>query len=1109
MPATPIPGLEEAFRQKYGTLTPLEKAFEEIGFRQGEVPGFTRTLKALFNPPNTSFTEPSFIENLENSLAQPFRTLKAVGNFGWNALKGFAGNVSNLSQAVVGAPMPGATDEYRGPLPGVGADPLTLQGVADHANYRLQRAGNALLMGLPDAMQKRVDKSYDEFALSHGGRRPSNIDEHVLAYSKGAASSVANDIFGWENVKNLLRGDREVGIIEAGKDDKGEPIFRKVYEPLDTQAAVDELGTLGMKLSVVGHSPYVRGTGPKGGASAVVFGKKNLPIGKVITTGELEAAKKALLEPATKKAVAMEAAAGAEGVPKAYDLLTPDAQAMLHLENIGLSRPQIDAIVGKVIHTDTFLQIASKSNDRVFKQISETLRQGAGLTDEQLGAFARDQRLTPAQTRTLLADAFEQTESRAGLNLQAISEVNAFTEAALTNAAAAGDMTAKAALKRLLSKKQDLDAYHGWVNTINNAVEGPRRALMVTQLATTFRNIRAQGMNAVSQMFGHLVSGTAEMLLGEKGNPGAAYGDLISDITTVIDRATPSQRKLLEDTLNNMPLIKNHIRGGSMFDLQQTLLHNEALRGLPVDAPTLGSKISAGLDHLSYWLNTFNRMQEFQFRDYFFQQRLEANLKAQGWKYGTEGSVTRGPAGEIQLHTAQKKSILQQVNEAIKDPEFAPTLEFKTAVAEAAEHALQQTFAADFNSSAMGAMLKVYKSLPGLTAIFPPYPRFLANQWRWQMERSPVNWFDLFDKNFRKDLMAGAADGFRSRQAARQLGKAMEGTILLNAAWGIQNSDAAGPKYYQLKPLPGLPQKNETGENVWQDWRDTQPFVTYLGMAHVIKSAINNTPINMSIDEWSDFVAGVRRLSDYPAFAIGEYIRNIKSDNPNTFITAFGRPIGSWFGSWFTSARMLNEVYGGLEEMVTGEPSKALEYPDTARQPITGQAQGNAAPWSMPARPDPYTGDPQRSEFPKLRQFTGTTLNTPTKFQELVSSTPGLQFGRLFGDHGSAEADSKIHGEIGRILNTRTPDGQLFGDRLAEVISGLNLAPKMQAAVITELFHDERSGLIPTAKNEVMSKLTPEEAPAFFELWLRSVPAVAREIARAKLQTVPLGPPGP
>jgi len=140
-------------------------------------------------------------------------------------------------------------------------------------------------------------------------------------------------------------------------------------------------------------------------------------------------------------------------------------------------------------------------------------------------------------------------------------------------------------------------------------LESTRRGLLVTQLATTSRNIISQSGRFTLQFFDDVFSGGMEALSG-KATPKQAFIPAMEDVMSVFRQFSPKKREMLANTIDQFPFEKLRLFGTPVGDLY------------------FGSKMTS-------FLNSANTAQEFFFR----KMRMDALINSHFQRGG--GPITQ------------------------------------------------------------------------------------------------------------------------------------------------------------------------------------------------------------------------------------------------------------------------------------------------------------------------------------------------------------------------------------------------------------------------------------------------------------------------------------
>lgn len=944
-------------------------------------------------------------------LSSPLQTAAGIGEKAiLDVPQALATQASNLSQAVAGkdyvvAPLANMlkslmpwTDPNQ-PVAPTEPPPETIA-------QQVGQASNAALLGLPNALHRRI-QAEEEKRGSEGIE--ANLVNLLVALPKFAAADVAQ-------IPSFLK------ILGKGvNEETGEPLTAR------------ELGGEAVN-AAMGMVPILKAMKP--GAVRWLLGEvEQSSLKKALTAGEIMA------PPEVRKAAGGQAKlprlkkgeAGSDPLdPGKRDptILAPE-QTVEDVFKGGILNPEeAHALVGELVASPSLtpqlvvnvLKKAKETGDyRRSALIADMIREGA-LSEESAARYAAvavNSGTPLPKVLDLAADNYLRAESVAGDLLAASSNFDKMYGRLLMQADA-GDVMASQAIK-LLEQSGKLAGQGpnklSWLNQWFRTGERWRRGLMVSQLATTMRNISVQGIVGINNLFESAIEGTLETAIGAgrkvMGRPenfslSRYYSDLLGNVEAMVNHvgyhATRGKGPFynLDEAINLTPLLKKELLGESAFEVG-TVTSKDILNFFKGKSESIEK---AG-DAFVGTLNFFNRMQEMEFRRLFFQQRLLANAKGLGLKGGNE------------------------IVEALRQPTPLPGL--KEGLADAFEHAMKSTFSFTPQTTFGSRVLKSFRDHPWLTAVTIPFPRFIINSIRWQAEHSPLTFFEMFEPGVKEALLKGAEGGFKHKQATRALARAIDGTLLMNAAWAVRNvPEFAGPKYYQI----ATGKQDAEGKDLFLDVRSDAPFSNFLFLADVLKSAVEGKPLNVTGNEWVDAITGIRRVADVPIMALDDVLYAAQSQDPERFERAVKSIAGNYVGSFFVKGQEIQNwlaTAGGREESAAFRDVNEQELTGPARTSIPGLESG------LPARYSPYTGKKIESvsgnvlpEWLPERQLTGLTVSPMSKIEQFAKSLPDLQMSDIVGNYADPVATNLVAKHMGTILGDSD-----IGDRLAATLSGL------------------------------------------------------------------------
>lgn len=953
---------------------------------------------------------------------------------------------------------------------------------------------NNVLMGLPDIWNARYKQYFEE----HGS--PENIEDAAIGALQATTKTGLMDVLPGNELKQIFTGTNASGQSMSSSD------YGKATAigALKAWPAAKGIGKVATRI----RGPF----GAKLGQLSTLDAVDKQFMKTVISEGELNAPsirqvldaidKDPSLAPILSKGIRNSETLRdvvAENIRMARELGDSEAASRLgKLETVPTGDPVLlNKIFTTVIADEGFYKYLGE----VEKITDPAVRRS---TTQHVGKFLKDftpeGQTTPESVGQLLMDVSKKfnipiekaqgdlanvlmnSTGLAGETLQTASSAVHASIGRLMIQATKGGPEGMAALKKIkLMEKINKTPPSDWskaVSMMNNDIEGFRRAMMVGQLSTAMRNLYAQGVTGVVQLAEDTVSGLVNTAVGKmtgKATPlGAHFADLLGDFNVLASTFNPAERKGFTSLLNSLPFVKDKLYNTTSMEIGTTMLYDvlknkgdlsmmEALKQSSMLKSMSEHPVKTMFGNAAQIINSVNYLQETNLRRLFFMARLEGNIRRRGM------------------------SSFHDVIDIIKSDPKGVGAELKIDIANALEHALKQTYSHTPEAGLGKVILDTYKRIPFSTAILPPFPRFLMNQYRWQMERAPSLWFNLFEKGFRDKLFAGAEGGFASTEASRVLGRATGGLMLMNAAWALRNSETAGPKYYLFKS--GLPNTAPGADEQYVDIRPYQPFASFAFIADQLKHFKSGTKPTVTPNEYVDAAVGIRRLGEMPAFAVLDIIRASKSDDPQSFQKALNTPLGQYFSSFFTPLNTPKEFAVGISEAAgdttpltksisdTVSPWKSLR--DVQGQELTGPTRQILAPSTLPKRYDPFVGRPMNVEHPILRQTTGIALKDMTKFETLMTQFPEISMASLLGEQGNVFANNAVAKYMGQILQSKTSSGDSIGDQLYEAVNNLNVDYPAKKQVIKEIVRSIRTTAIGMAE--------AENPAAFLEKHLSSI----------------------
>ena len=414
-----------------------------------------------------------------------------------------------------------------------------------------------------------------------------------------------------------------------------------------------------------------------------------------------------------------------------------------------------------------------------------------------------------------------------------------------------------------------------------------RRALMVTQLSTTIRNVATGGMrltmemgaNAIETSIYHLGKATSSLLKGEASVKGIKNG----------------LRDMSRDAFGTLAFIAD---SGQTKEISETLLkHNPRLwRQIDRSLQEVGAETTDDLWRFSKLANTLNMAQDRFFRRAVFSASVDKQIRRTGLK-GLGGEDAAGVAEALATGKNVPASVLQQATEDALSFTFSR---------------MPKSSKGKIGDSIAHHFIKFNEALgpipgPVGTAAFP-FARFMANAMQFQFSYSPLsipaaifNGVGGATKYIKGGITGKAVKGSdaQMRLAREQFSKASVGSAALMAAikYRIDNPDV---KWYEGQ--------KDDGRTV--DLRPFFPITPYLAVADVIVRLGEGREIDTkTLIEGltgAQFRAGA---SSYMIDSAFEFMRedgsNIQQEKLAEF---FGGYVGEIFGAFATPFRVVKDI---------------------------------------------------------------------------------------------------------------------------------------------------------------------------------------------------------
>lgn len=536
-----------------------------------------------------------------------------------------------------------------------------------------------------------------------------------------------------------------------------------------------------------------------------------------------------------------------------------------------------------------------------------------------------------------------------------------------------------------------------------------QRGLMVSQLATTMRNnissVGRMGLDTLTNLVDDAINIALNPVRKITGQETITPTGAFSLIT---QRFQPERNKDFYRQLRNAsPKLNNRLLATYSSDISRQI------------KPDAFGKIEKAVDVL----NLANRVSETAIRKMGFTSFLKREVDRAG---GVTLDGTRYSFNDL---------VDNNMVHMIPDKYMEKAL----------ERTLDLTYANPAKSKIVNDAISLIEKTGPVGATLVPFPRFIANAMRFQLDHSPAGLFKLLSKKQREAIMAGDTE---------VLSKAVTGSAMLYAAYEFQNSEYAGSKWYTAK----LPNGTEV------DLRPFFPAAPYLLVADVIKRFAKgeNVDLAYTAKDLVQGMTGAQFRAGAGLYAIDELFKDAAgvASDPKKIIEIPAKIVANYAGSLLTPLNMAKDFYAAVE------PEEAI-YRDTsesvlarALRPVPGAQRALGAPAQEYASRE---GD-VATQNPALRQLLGATILPEANIIEKEMRRLGFDEYDLIRRTGLAEADREQKRLVGAIAE-------------ANAEAYFNQPEYKNADIIrkTEMFKEFYAGVRKAARDEI-NKYNPNYA---------------------------------
>jgi len=545
-------------------------------------------------------------------------------------------------------------------------------------------------------------------------------------------------------------------------------------------------------------------------------------------------------------------------------------------------------------------------------------------------------------------------------------------------------------------------------------IDRERRALMVTQVATTVRNV-ATGLTRLTMDIGADAMESAMYQIGRGADAGMT-GNASTGATTAL-------RNIVRDSFGRLERMRHVTGTAELTDM--LLIHNPKLAAR-MDRTLEEQGVGESLSFITKKLNGLNIAQDLFFRRAIFTDAIDKRLRRAG--VIVDNPTKAGQYKSLEEFAAAGRSLPTRVlSEAVED-----SLEFTFS-------RMPKPGSGRAGDGLGHAFLKFNEALgpvPGPlgTAAFP-FGRFMVNALQFQMKYMPTS---MVTAGYRYGMakytqsMANAAKAVGKTDLATKQGqkaskalaqaradfsKGIMGTAALYAAvkYRADNQDI---KFYNYK--------NEDGTTT--DLRPFFPLTPYLALADVIVKLSSDQAAPIDGKEFLEAFTGAQFRTGASSFVIDNFAELLKEKDARTTERIYemvGGYVGEMFGGAATPIRVVRDIQAAYDtEAAVVRDAKQTEgvgaserFTSALKNTLIKDLPGLAK--SLPAIESPTREGDIYRQSPLIGQITGARREALRNPAEKEFDRFGIQSFRIVPGIGDKTADAAVKKALGPIVEKR------------------------------------------------------------------------------------------
>jgi len=555
---------------------------------------------------------------------------------------------------------------------------------------------------------------------------------------------------------------------------------------------------------------------------------------------------------------------------------------------------------------------------------------------------------------------------------------------------------------------------HGFMQRLDRE----RRALMVTQVATTIRNVATAGTRLTMDMGADLIESTLYQI--GRGADAAMTGNASTG-------AVKAPTSIVRDAFGRLNRMR-HVAGTA--DLADALLKHNKRLAARMDRTLEEQGAGESLTGVTRMLNGLNIAQDLFFRRAIFTDSIDKRLRRAG--VIVDNPTKMGQYKSLEEFAASGKALPAKV------------------LSEAVEDSLDFTFSRMPKPGSGRAgdtighyFLKLNESVgpvPGPigTAAFP-FGRFMVNALQFQMKYMPTSMVTSayrygMGKHVQKMAKAAQAAGdmdlatAQGKQAAKALAEAradfskgVVGTAALMTAikYRADNQDI---KFYEGR--------NDDGST--SDLRPFFPLTPYLALADVIVKLTDDSAKPIDVKEFIEAFTGAQFRTGASSYVLENFDELLKAE-PDTITSErlsemMGGYVGELFGGAATPLRVVRDIQAAYDtEAAVVRDARQVEgvgsgerFVNALKNTVAKDIPGLAK--DLPAVESPTREGDIYRQSPLIGQVTGLRREAKRNPAEEEFERFGIERFEIVPGSGDKMADAAVKKALGPIVEKRISD---------------------------------------------------------------------------------------